>query len=150
MRVHNRRARVAEPTTLSESDREAIYDLFEIPHWRAHSLLGLADWLGALDSEAEVKDRDLWFEARMELVIDGARVERERKWPDDIRDYLLERIKEPERGRITMRARDKLLVWIRIDSLTSFRKKSSVSFLKGNITIVNRCGYSLDRRTSLM
>jgi len=110
VRAHNRKAQVAELTTLSESDRELVYDLFGIPHWRAHSLLGLAVRHGALESAAEVKDRDLWFEARMELVMDGARVEWERKWPDDIRDYLLKRIKEPELGRITMRARNKLLV----------------------------------------
>ena len=48
----------------------------------------------------------------MELIIDGARVEWERKWPDDVRDYLLERIKEPTRGRTTMRARDELLVYV--------------------------------------
>jgi hypothetical protein len=95
---------------VAESDREAIYDLFGIPHWRAHSLLGLADRRGALNSQHEIIDHDLWFEARTELMIDGARVEWERKWPDDMRRYLLERIKESARGRVTMHARDDLLV----------------------------------------
>jgi hypothetical protein len=111
-RRHNRKARPDERAAVSNSDREAIYDLCGIPHWRAHSLLGLADRLGVLDSQPEIKDHDRWFEARTELIIDSAKVESERKWSDDIRGYLLERIKEPARGRVTMRARDEMLVYV--------------------------------------
>jgi hypothetical protein len=111
-RRHNRRARPAERAAVSESDREAVYDLFGIPHWRAHSLLGLADRQGVLDSQSDIIDQDRWFEARTELIIDGAKVEWERKWSDDVRDYLLERIKEPVRGRITKRARDRVLNYV--------------------------------------
>ena len=106
------RAPRPERTAVSESDREAIYDLFGIPHWRAHSLLGLADRLGALDSKPEVIDYGFWTKTRIELVADAVKPEGERSWPDDIRDYLLERLKEPERGRTNMRARDSLLVYV--------------------------------------
>jgi hypothetical protein len=65
-----------------------------------------------MDGQPEKMNHELWSRTRMELVTDGAKVEWERKLPDDVRDYLLKRLKEPEHGRSNKRARDSFLVYV--------------------------------------